>query len=636
MYVIKIRKNQNTIQVRNNAADVKVVSLGKRGIAGEGLVAGGASGQYLRKASNADFDTEWHTPTSDDISDSGQSHRFVTAAQLTLIDNGVQPLDPISSLTNDAGYITDLSGFDTGDLAEGSNLYFTQARFNSAFAAKSTSDLPEGSNLYYTQSRFNTAFAGKTTDDLSEGATNLYYTNTRADARIAAQAGQANGLATLGSDGKIPTSQLPALAVTDTFVVASQAAMLALTAEVGDVAVRTDQNKSYILKTAGASTLANWQELLTPTDTVLSVNGQTGAVTLTTSNIAEGSNLYYTDARVQSYSDTHYLALSGGTLTGKLIMNVSGDFAIDMGSTPVKSNEIIIDGTPQAFNWPFVRFGVQPTAFIYLDSTYHILRIGTQKPSVYNTIAFELPNNNEYQDVMALTTAALAPASALNNALDLGGSSQRFKTLYLGTGLTLPASFTGVLKAASGVVSGGATTSDLTEGSNLYYTDERVDDRVASLLVAGVGISLTYNDGSNTLTIANELTAAPGTDTTASGPKVTLTAGENLVFGDVGYLKSDGKVWKGDADDAAKTPVLFFALGTINADASGSFALPGNMIRNDAWSWTVGGRIYLSQTAGGLTQTAPTATDTVTQVLGIAMSATRILFYPSIDYITHI
>jgi hypothetical protein len=31
--------------------------------------------------------------------------------------------------------------------------------------------------------------------------------------------------------------------------------MLALTAEVGDVAVRTDLNKSFILKTVGASTL---------------------------------------------------------------------------------------------------------------------------------------------------------------------------------------------------------------------------------------------------------------------------------------------------------------------------------------------------------------------------------------------
>ncbi len=39
------------------------------------------------------------------------------------------------------------------------------------------------------------------------------------------------------------------------------------------------------------------------TDAVTSVNGDTGAVTLTTSDIAEGSNLYYTDARVLAYAD---------------------------------------------------------------------------------------------------------------------------------------------------------------------------------------------------------------------------------------------------------------------------------------------------------------------------------------------
>ena len=45
------------------------------------------------------------------------------------------------------------------------------------------------------------------------------------------------------------------------------------------------------------------------------------------------------------------------------------------------------------------------------------------------------------------------------------------------------------------------TTTSLAEGTNLYFTDERVDDRVSSLLVAGTGITLTYNDGANTLTV---------------------------------------------------------------------------------------------------------------------------------------
>ena len=97
---------------------------------------------------------------------------------------------------------------------------------------------------------------------------------------ITTQKGAANGLAELDGSGLVPTHHLPALAITTTQVVNSQANMLALTAQTGDVAVRTDVNKSFILTATPASTLGNWQELLTPTDAVLSVDGSTGAISL--------------------------------------------------------------------------------------------------------------------------------------------------------------------------------------------------------------------------------------------------------------------------------------------------------------------------------------------------------------------
>lgn len=78
--------------------------------------------------------------------------------------------------------------------------------------------------------------------------------------------------------GKVPSSQLPAIAITDTFVVASQAAMLALTAETGDVAVRTDISETFILQGTDPSVLGDWVQLETPTAAVSSVFGRTGAV----------------------------------------------------------------------------------------------------------------------------------------------------------------------------------------------------------------------------------------------------------------------------------------------------------------------------------------------------------------------
>lgn len=58
------------------------------------------------------------------------------------------------------------------------------------------------------------------------------------------------------------------------------------------------------------------------------------------------------------------------------------------------------------------------------------------------------------------------------------------------------------------------TTTNLTEGANLYYTDERVDDRINALFVEGFGIDFTYVDGSNTFTIAELVTPQTLTVTT--------------------------------------------------------------------------------------------------------------------------
>ena len=53
-----------------------------------------------------------------------------------------------------------------------------------------------------------------------------------------------------------------------------------------------------------------------------------------------------------------------------------------------------------------------------------------------------------------------------------------------------------------GTGSNQVDTDVIPEGSsNLFYTDERVDDRVNTLITDGEGITTTYNDGSNTLTI---------------------------------------------------------------------------------------------------------------------------------------
>ncbi len=63
---------------------------------------------------------------------------------------------PSNITVNVTGQVSDISNHSTTDLSEGTNLYYTTARFDTAFSGKSTTDLSEGTNLYYTTTRANT------------------------------------------------------------------------------------------------------------------------------------------------------------------------------------------------------------------------------------------------------------------------------------------------------------------------------------------------------------------------------------------------------------------------------------------------------------------------------------------------
>ena len=173
----------------------------------------------------------------------------ITSAMFDKIDN----TDAVASVNGQTGVVS----LDTDNISEGSNLYYTNARFDTQLGTKDTDNLSEGtSNLYYTNARFDTQLATKDTGDLSEGS-NLYYTNARADARIGAanltDLNDVNYAAGVGING-------------------------------------------YVLEYVHANT--RWEAKVPASAPVSSVNTQTGAIVLDSDDIAEGTtNLYYTNAR---------------------------------------------------------------------------------------------------------------------------------------------------------------------------------------------------------------------------------------------------------------------------------------------------------------------------------------------------
>ena len=126
---------------------------------------------------------------------------------------------------------------------------------------------------------------------------------------IVASKGAVNGIATLGADGKLLSAQIPAIAVSDFLgEVGSEAALLALTGQRGDWAIRTDNKTSYMLVGEDATVAANWKAIVTPDDGVTAlrnasgtVSGQNGVVTL--ANVA-----FSGAANDVSFSDASFTA----------------------------------------------------------------------------------------------------------------------------------------------------------------------------------------------------------------------------------------------------------------------------------------------------------------------------------------
>lgn len=110
---------------------------------------------------------------------------------------------------------------------------------------------------------------------------------------------------------------------------------------------------------------------------------------------------------------------------------------------------------------------------------------------------------------------------------------------------------------------------------------------------------------------------------------VVAPASENLSAGDYVNFWNDGgtvKARKADASDATK-PAHGFVLAAVTSPADATVYTSG--INNQVSGMTPGAMQYLSETAGGITETAPATNGAIAQHLGYAHSATEMYFNPN-------
>jgi hypothetical protein len=123
---------------------------------------------------------------------------------------------------------------------------------------------------------------------------------------------------------------------------------------------------------------------------------------------------------------------------------------------------------------------------------------------------------------------------------------------------------------------------------------------------------------------------SPASDATMSGEIISQTVDANASgIGALLYKASDGN-WE-EADASASSTIGMLGIAVESGTGTKDVLLRG-FVKDTAWSWTPGAQLFVSETTGAITSTAPTTSGSIVQVVGYATEATVMYFNPSVDY----
>jgi hypothetical protein len=252
------------------------------------------------------------------------------------------------------------------------------------------------------------------------------------------------------------------------------------------------------------------------------------------------------------------------------------------------------------------------------------------------------------------------------NTLSLS-SSTGLDTIDLGViGLTVDEVNTGDLNITNLVIGGTTVTStgaelNILDGATLTVTELNYVDGVTSALQTQLDAkaplasptftgtvtlpATTFSPGAHTLGENARIAYDPAgsADGKYSGTTIAGTAGATLAFGDLIVLDPTDSRWElADANSAAAADgdsrgIIGICVLAAAADGDPTIILLQGVVRADTAfpSLTVNGGVFISETAGDITNTSPATEDAVIRYLGGALTADEIYFNPSGTWITY-
>jgi len=215
---------------------------------------------------------------------------------------------------------------------------------------------------------------------------------------------------------------------------------------------------------------------------VTSVNGQTGSVTLTSSNVNEGTNLYYTDARVAANS--------------AVAANTAKTGITDQQASAINANTSKVGITTQQADAI-----VANTAKISFDSD------SSTKLSGIEANADVTDSTNVTSSLVSATSISETDKSAIRTNIGAGTGAGAVDSVNTQTGAVV------------------LDTDDISEGTtNLYYTEARVSANTnVAANTAKVGITTEQANAITANTAKVGITTQQANDITTNNAKVGIT-----------------------------------------------------------------------------------------------------------------
>jgi hypothetical protein len=448
-------------------------------------------------------------------------------------------------------------------------------------------------------------------------------------------AGSALGVATLDASGKVPVSELPAAVLG---ALSYQGTWNASTNTPTLTSSTGTKGYYYVVSVAGSTNLDGitdwligdwavyngtvWQKV-DNTETVTSVNGQTGAVVLTTTNIAEGTNEYFTTARARasvsagtgiSYDNStgvitnsapdQTVALTDGTaidvtgtypnftinntapdqvvsLTGAGTTSISGTYPnFTITSNDSKVGDVV--GPASATDNAIARYDsttgkLIQNSLVIVDDTGSVTGVNalTAQSLTVNNNATLGSSNTDSIDVRGRISSDLEPET--NNAKDIGTNGRNWRDGFFGRTLhTVNLELTGTTSFDGSQGTSGQVLTSAGTGNTPTWTTPTVGT-VTSVggtgTVNGITLSGTVTSSGNltlggTLSGVSLTTQVSGTLPIANGGtgETTRQAAMDTLAGAV----TSGQYLRGNGTDVVMSAIQAADVPTLNQNTTGT------------------------------------------------------------------